>query len=174
MWSTGSPLSSAESWYLLKCNIAWQIPAAGAQKSPQHPCWEAFCAFQADPEATRCCRKEAGVEVTVWKTTPTIPLPYGQTPTGSNDNRMQKEFSSLTERRCGSRMERRLTEERGGGEEGKRRPRYGTEGLRMRTDSKKVSGQIICPPSNHIKKDHSKQFVRPASSLPSWQACIGL
>ena len=44
-------------------------------------------------------------------------------------------------------MERQLTEERGGGELRKRRPRYGTEGLR---------------------------FVRLASSLPSWQACPGL
>ncbi len=41
---------------------------------------------------------------------------------------------------------------RGGGREGKKRPRNGTEGLRMRTNSKKVSGLIICPASDHIKR----------------------
>ena len=35
--------------------------------------------------------------------------------------------------------------ERGGGREGKKRPRNGTEGLRMRTNSKKVSGLIMWP-----------------------------
>jgi len=46
MWSTGSLLSSsAASWYLLKCNIAWQIPAAGAQKRPNIPVGRRFCAF---------------------------------------------------------------------------------------------------------------------------------
>ncbi len=44
-------------------------------------------------------------------------------------------------------MDRRLTEERGGDEEGKRRRRHGTEGLRIRKKYrktlKKVSGLII-------------------------------
>ena len=43
-------------------------------------------------------------------------------------------------------MERRLTEERGGGDsEGKRRRRHGTKGLRIWTNSKKVSGFIMGP-----------------------------
>jgi len=39
-----------------------------------------------------------------------------------------EESSRLTEKRYGNRMERRLTGRRGGDEEGKRRPRHGTEG----------------------------------------------
>ncbi len=65
----------------------------------------------------------------------------------NNESGTSEEFSSLNEIRGDNRMERRLTEKReGGDEEGKKRPRHGTEGLRKRENSKKVSGLIIWPP----------------------------
>ncbi len=63
-----------------------------------------------------------------------IPLPHGRIAKDGNC----EEFSSVTEIRGGSRMEKRLSGGRGGGgEEEKRRPGHGTKRLRRRENCRK-------------------------------------
>ncbi len=80
-------------------------------------------------------------------------------------------------------MEKRLTELRGGGELGKKEKTLTRNGGVEEAGSFKKNGPIlyfsissdrtsIVTGSN--KKYHSKWIVRPASSLPSWQAFLGL
>ena len=75
----------------------------------------------------------------------------------------------------------RLTEERGGGKRRKEKTQVRNGGVED-TGSFKKNGPILyfsissdrtsIVTGSH-KKYHSKQIVRLASSLPSWQACLG-
>ncbi len=91
-------------------------------------------------------------------------------------------FLSLTEMRDSNRMERWLTEKRRGGLRGKEKTQIRNGGDEEAGSFKKTVRYCISPflqiepgiATGSHKKDHSKQLVRLASRLLSWQAIISV
>ncbi len=78
-------------------------------------------------------------------------------------------------------MERQLMEKRGGGKRGKEKTPTRNEGVEEAGSFKKncpilyfsISSDRTSIVTGSNKKYHPKPIVRPASCLPSWQACLG-